>query len=75
VGLAFGDLTQVAGRELNASAVAVERDLPSVSPRPERALGHFGEAEASEDLSGVNRAEQSREVEGREVADRCRRDR
>jgi hypothetical protein len=55
--LALDDLAKVVRGEPDSSPVQVERHLPAVRARAERALGHLSEAEASEDLGGLGGSE------------------
>jgi hypothetical protein len=48
--LAVDDLAKVVGREPDPASVQVERHLPAVCARAQRALGHLGEPELPEDL-------------------------
>jgi hypothetical protein len=55
--LALDDLPKVARGEPDPPPVQVERHLPAVRARAQRALGHLSEAEVPEDLGGLGRSE------------------
>jgi hypothetical protein len=55
--LAFDDLAKIARGESDPPPVQVERHLPAVRARAQRALSHLSEAQASEDLGCLGRSE------------------
>jgi len=63
-GLTFGNLAKVAGGEPDPVAVHVERHLPAVGARTERAFGHLGQTKVAEDLGRLRWVEELRETEG-----------